>query len=141
MRHTGLPLLGNMDKSSMTPDRFRPTYFVQPTQCGTKDRSQTVREWLEKFGLSTEDEFYGPWNDMVAFLSSFFREIEEKNLTPRTMDALWSGTIQALYIDYDPKEELMPQFAENSAKLKMLISAVENMAKKVFGEAGISDGE
>jgi len=133
--------LANMDKSNMTPENFRPTYFVQPIECGTKDCTQTVREWLEKFELPVEDEFYGFWNDMISFLSSFFREIEAKNLMTQTMDTLWGGTIQALYIDYDPKEDLMPQFLGNSAKLKMIISTVKAMAEKAFGEAGINDGE
>ena len=133
--------LENMDESSMTPDSFRPTYFVQPIKCGTTDRSQTVREWLEKFGLPIEDEFYGPWNDIVAFLSSFFREIEKRNLSSETMDLVWGGTMQALYIDYDPKAELIPQFLENIAKLKDVVNTSKDMIKQVFGEAGISDGE
>ena len=124
-----------------TPKNIRPKYFVQPVPCGTKERTQTVREWLEKFGLPVEDEFYGCWNDTLSFLSGFFREVEANNLTPETMNLFWGATMQALYIDYDPKAELLPQFCDNSAKLKDIFSTINDIAKNVFGEVGISDGK
>jgi len=120
-------------------ENIKPHYFVQPATCGTKDRTQTVREWLEKFGFPVEDEFYAPWNTTISLVSEGIRKIEEKASMPEVKKILWEATFHLLYINYDIKEELMPQFHENTAELKDIFNEVMNYADAFVG--GISDGE
>ena len=121
------------DGEDKTFEDVKPKYFVWSVTCGTKDQTQTVREWLERFGLPIEDEFYGPWNDTVTFLSIFFHEIEEKKPPQQAMEFLWNAAIQMLYIDYDPKEALLSQFHENSTKIRGLFHAIKEESERVFG--------
>lgn len=121
------------------PKSYQPTYFVQPAECGTKDQTHTVREWLEQFGLPVEDEFYELWNEAVAFVSPFFREMEALKPSGKTMDALWGAAVSALYLDYDTDKELIPQFRANQAKLTVSFLAIKSMGDRILG--GLSDGE
>lgn len=127
------------DNDERTAENIRPTYFMQSATCGGTGKTQTVRDWLTQFGLPVEDEFYGLWNEMVSYLSKFFRELEEKKVTPKTLDMLWNAAIQMVYINYDPKKDLIPQFRENTAQLKEIFSMVKEQAEFFFG--GVPDGE
>lgn len=126
------------DGKERVAENIRPQYFWQPA-CGGKGQTQTVREWLTLFGMPVEDEFYGHWNEMVSFLSGFFRDLEAKEVTPATLEMIWNATIQMLYIDYDPAQELISQFRENAAKLKEILSVIKEQAAIFFG--GVPNGK
>lgn len=100
-------------------------YFMQPIECGSRNRSYTIKSWLEKFGIPLDDEFYVLWTETVMFLSEFFRDLEEKKVPDYALEMLWTLTFGALYAAYDTGVDLMPQFRENAAKLKRLLSGVE----------------
>jgi len=115
------------------PDDMKPKYFVQPIECGTLNQTHTVRSWLGQFGIPAEDEFYEVWTDTVTSISDFFRRIEKKNVTPKTMGILWSAAFSMLYFQFDTKKDLLPQFRENRAKLLDFIAKTEEMADMFFG--------
>ncbi len=52
---------------------IKPQYFMQSNVCGSKEHEQTVRSWLEEFGIPAEDEFYSLWTQAAIAVSTFFR--------------------------------------------------------------------
>lgn len=88
-------------------------YIFNNPGCGDDAEIHTVREWLNEFGISTEDMFFVKWQQAVVELSTIFRECEKK-MSNHTMELLWNAALFGLYFKYDMKKEFMPQFEENS---------------------------
>lgn len=126
------------DKKEIKAEDIRPVYFSQPAVCGTQDKSQTVREWLTQFGIPIEDEFYGLWNENLAFLSDFFRELEKNNVTEKSMEIIRNAAVRHLYISYDPKMALIPQFRENTTHMKKYFRTIKEQLDIFLG--GAADG-
>jgi Fe-S-cluster containining protein len=96
-------------------------YIMQPVECGSRNRNNTVKSWLEKFGIPVEDEFFILWNETVVFLAELFRGLYEKNTPSYVLDASWGITFGALYAAYDTGVDVLPQFRENTAKLRQVL--------------------
>ena len=107
-----------------TPNEIQ--YILTPAPCASAKKKQTVRTWLEMFGIPTEDEFFIKWNQVVFRLAIGIQSVEEKpDVTPRTLDMLWSGIFMALYADYDTQEEFYPQFEANVSKILKVFAGLE----------------
>ena len=130
--------LATMDKDVEKTDLTRPTYFLQPANCGTQEEIHTVREWLAQFGIPAEDKFYALWTDTITFFSSLFHELETRKIPENSLNLLWNISFSALYINYDTKTDLMSQFINNTTKLKEALTEIENHAEEFFG--GQCDG-
>ena len=91
-------------------------YIFQNPGCGDEGESHTVREWLESFGMSVEDEYFIEWQKTVTELCLIFRKVE-KMLSPNTMLMVWQSAFVGLYLHYDMAVDFMPQFAENAKKV------------------------
>jgi len=102
-------------------------YTINPADCGSITKTHTVRSWLTRFGIPVKDEFFSAWNKMILSLSMDLRKLEEQSeVTDRVMDMIWSSCYFALYLDYDAKKEFLPQFKENSRKLKTVIEEIKS---------------
>ena len=101
-------------------------YIINPISCGSIKRKQTVRTWLERFGIPIEDDFFLKWNQTVFQLVMAIQKIEAKpGVTPRTLDMLWGDIFMALYADYDTQKGLYPQFEENVSKILKVFARLE----------------
>ena len=101
------------------PGVFKPEdiiYILNAPGCGDKSEKHTVREWLESFNIPLNDEFFIKWQETVLGSSDVLRELE-KRMEPDTMHTIWNIALLMLYVDYDTKEEFMPQFEMNIEKL------------------------
>ena len=93
-------------------------YIINDTSCGSAKRKQTVRKWLEDFGIPVDDQYFIKWNDTAFKLITAIQKYEGKDgVTDRAMEMMWSGIYQSLYIDYDTNEEFYPQFEVNITKI------------------------
>ena len=102
-------------------------YIINPADCGSITKTYTVRSWLERFGIPVDDEFYIEWNKTFMPLSMNLSELEKQSeVTDKVMDMLWSSCYIALYLDYDAEKEFLPQFKENSGKLKAVIEEIKS---------------
>ena len=117
----GRAIMRDKDGEDLSSGGISPIYFIQPVTCGSRTHTHTVRAWLDKFGIPAEDEFYAIWNETLFFLSGYFRGLEDKKTPSRVMDLLWGIAFDALYIAYDPDQDLLPQFRRNAASLKALL--------------------
>jgi Fe-S-cluster containining protein len=115
------------DDIAEKPEEFQSVYFMQPVTCGTKDHSHTVRSWLDMFGIPAEDEFYNIWTETIVFISDFFRSIEARKATEKTLMPLWDIAFSELYAAYDTEKELLPQFRENAAKLRVGFAEIDDL--------------
>ena len=126
-------IMSQTDNGIEKPGSLQPRYFIQQVSCGTTDRANTVRGWLEQFDIPAEDEFYTLWTDGITSVGEFLRNMEAKRITERTMSVFREAAIFGMYINYDPKKELIPQFRENMEKLLSVLSDMSAVAEKVFG--------
>lgn len=97
-------------------------YIFTDPGCGDYGEVHTVREWLGRFGISLEDEFFIKWQGTVLRMSQIFREIEgaaEKDF----MEMVWSAAFVGLYLNYDMEKAFMPQFERNRREVLNLLCA------------------
>ncbi len=115
-------------------------YFIQPVECGSLNRNNTVRSWLAKFAIPLEDEFYLLWSETVMFLAEYFRGIED-NTNEKVLDTLWTIAFGALYAAYDTGVGLIPQFRKNAEKLKQLLLDIQEKKGRLDALKVPSGGE
>ncbi len=87
-------------------------YIFSRPGCGDDAESHTVREWLEAFGISLQDEFYIKWQKIIVETSMAYRQLEMK-VSPHVMQLAWQTCFVELYLHYDIRKEFMPQFEDN----------------------------
>ena len=113
----GRCLVNDTDK----PEGFKPEdiiYILTDPKCGDNSEKHTVREWLEGFNIPLDDEFFIKWQETVLGTSDVLRKLE-KSTEPNTMQTIWDIALLMLYVDYNTKEEFMPQFERNRKKLSV----------------------
>ena len=101
-------------------------YIINPVECASRRKKQTVRQWLEMFGIPVEDTFFTVWH------KSLFRLIEDVRLFEKqsgpnnsAMDMIWGAMYQSIYMLYNVKEEFQPQFDSNIEKLLSLFDGLK----------------
>lgn len=103
-------------------------YIINEIDCGDKGETHTVREWLGRFGISLEDEFFMKWNSLIVKLSTTIREMESK-IPEKTLQLLWNALGVILYLEFDTEKEFMEQFEVAEAKVLSLVDITKNMCK------------
>lgn len=95
-------------------------YFFTDPGCGDRTETHTVREWLQDFGISLEDEFFVKWQQAVVELSRFFRKAETM-ASERVSELSWTATFVLLYLHYDVEQDFMPQYEKNIQGITALL--------------------
>lgn len=95
--------------------KARLEYIFMNPGCGDKSETHTVREYLESFGIPTEDEFFMEWQRTILRLGDMFRKIEKK-VRMEVMEQVWTAAFVGLYLHYDMEADFMPQFEWNARK-------------------------
>ena len=88
-------------------------YLFTNPNCGDKREIHIVREWLEKYGIPVNDEFFIKWTDTLKTLSEIVIR-HEKKMEKDAMTLIWDIIFSSLYLDYVTDKEFMPQFLENA---------------------------
>lgn len=102
----------------ITADQIQ--YIFTDPGCGDDAETHTVREWLEAFGISLEDEFFVKWQQAIMKLGQIFRDAE-KVTSERVMQLSWTATYIGLYLNYDMEQDFLPQFEENAQEIIALL--------------------
>lgn len=102
-------------------------YFHSGCQCGNQKGEQTVREWLDMFGLYDREEVFVRWSMAVNEVSVFIREIEKQVADENLMHVIWNMVISLLYVRYDTGKEFLPQFRKNLHKLKQNFREIKSL--------------
>ena len=99
-------------------------YFLQPIECGKKEGSQTVQEWLEQFGIPARDTQSKCWHALLIETSSYMYK-HEKKFTPATLNFIWSVMYHLMYMHYRTDTPFAPQLEHNAAELCDLLQQIE----------------
>lgn len=104
-------------------------YILNDPGCGDNSEKHTVREWLEGFNISLDDEFFIKWHETVLTTSDILRELEKRTELD-TMHTIWNIALLMLYLDYNTEEEFMPQYERNREKLSMQFNELLDIDRK-----------
>ena len=99
-------------------------YMLNDIDCGSRKQVHTVREWLARFGIPENDEFFLLWSRLTARLHRMICELEEHHVSDGTLNLFWSAIFSTLYVDYDVSKEFLPQFQQAAEKLSSLCQGV-----------------
>ena len=113
--------------AEMTRENIRVKYIINDYNCGSAKKRNTVRSWLAQFQIPEEDEFFIRWNVVTVNLSAMVRKLEENNCSEHTLQMLWNAILFTLYVDYDTKEDFMPQFEKAEEYLLNLCRKFRDM--------------
>ena len=91
-------------------------YFLQPLECGKRDQTQTVRQWLKDFGLDQSDEWFQVWQKYIIMLSKLIKLLVTQ-VPPNLMSKIFSAIFYAMYLNYNMAEDFLPQFKNNMQNL------------------------
>ena len=98
-------------------------YIFSNPGCGDGSETQTVREYLESFGIPVEDNFFLKWQQAILDMGNFSRKIE-KTVSQETMELVWTAAFTGIYLHYDIGQEFMTQFESNSKNFFDMLDAV-----------------
>lgn len=117
-------------KEDGTPDphNFDIRYILNDIECGSAKRVNTVRGWLERFGIPEHDEFFLLWNEAIIESRELVRRLEEKHAPERLLDIIWNLQINLLYLQYNPNQDFFPQFKKNA---EILISGAHGLLERL----------
>ncbi len=104
-------------------------YMLNDTDCGSRKRVNTVREWLARFGVPEHDEFFLLWSKLAIKLRAMICTLEEHHVSNKTLNLFWNAIFFTLYLDYDTSKEFLPQFQQASEKLFSLCRGVVETEK------------
>lgn len=91
-------------------DKLQVKYILNDHNCGSAQKVNTVRSWLNEFGIPEHDDFFLLWNKVVINLSMAIMKLEEIKAPTSALNFLWDVIFHTLYLQYDVSQELMPQF-------------------------------
>ena len=103
--------------SEITRENIRVKYMMNDYTCGSAKKNNTVRDWLAKFQIPEEDEFFILWNVVQANLCMVVRKLEENKCPGQELKLLWDIMYYNLYVCFDTSEEFMPQFEKAAERL------------------------
>jgi Fe-S-cluster containining protein len=104
-------------------------YIFSDPGCGDKSETHTVREWLGKFNISLDDEFFMRWHQTIAEVGSFVHKAE-KIYAESSLDKVWSLIYVLLYLNYDTEQEFLPQYIQNAQRLTQMLKLLPVDAAK-----------
>lgn len=113
-------MVDNISKDPNNPD-YKIGYILQPIECGSIARTNTVRQWLEKFNIPIEDEFYLTWNITMLYRASKFVRDLEKKFSINDLLPIENIILNIAYLNYDINQDFMPQFKKNTALIEKLV--------------------
>ena len=100
-----------------------------------------MRSWLAQFQIPEEDEFFLRWNEVLVNLCAAVRKLEKNGCSERPLQMLWDAIFYRLYVDFDTKQDFMPQFEQAAEQLLKLCKAVREMNFYVDSEGSVTEVE
>ena len=99
-------------------------YMLNDTDCGSRKRVNTVREWLARFGIPEHDEFFLLWSELTIKLHAVVLELEKQRVSEETLNLFWIAVFGTLYLSYDTSKEFLPQFQRAAEELFILCQEI-----------------
>ena len=127
--------------AEITKENIRVKYIINDYTCGSAKKHNTVRSWLAQFQIPEEDEFFLRWNEVLVNLCAAVRKLEKSGCSERPLQMFWDAIFHRLYVDFDTKQDFMPQFEQAAEQLLKLCKAVREMNFYVDSEGSVTEVE
>ena len=98
-------------------------YILQDTDCGLRDQTHTVEEWLGAFELEGSEAWFLEWTDILGKLVTLIHQLEEM-LSDKLMQMILNIALTEIYMHYDQGVDFMQQFRGNSRKLLGVLQGI-----------------
>ena len=105
-------------------DKMQVKYIINNYTCGSAKRVNTVRSWLDRFGIPEHDEYFLLWTKVCMSLTATIVKLEKAKVSMPVLNMLWDVIFQVLFLQYDVEQEFMPQFQAAADKLLSLSEAI-----------------
>ena len=106
----------------------RVAYVNNATTCYSSHKKYKVREWLEKFNIPINDDFFFKWQKCIFNFSNFIYKLEKSdNKNIRIKNMVWSIMFAALYLNIDTREEVNSQFQSNVEEVLVILNDLESL--------------
>ena len=106
-------------------------YILNDIDCGSTEQANTVREWLARFGVPEQDEFFLLWTELIIKLQGMVCDLEAHHASDAALDFFWQVIFIPLYQDYDTSKEFLPQFRKASETLSELCREVSKSLERM----------
>jgi len=132
-------VLVNVDPSKplTTESAVQVRYVLSDYNCGSRKKTHTVREWLARFEIPENDDFFLLWNQTILKISEAARSTVESSemvnpekLPSGVQDALWEKIFPLLYLRYDVHQNFMKQFTQNVRIIGDVLDTLQNNSKE-----------
>lgn len=105
-------------------------YLNVKPDCEHKQRKQTVREWIGRWGITDSDPFYGAWNRVLSKMTVIFRMLVAAGGSDADLAFARNIVFDILYVQYNLEGPFMPQFEANVARVGQLLDGLQADAEK-----------
>ena len=107
-------------------------YSLQDTDCGLRDQTHTVEEWLKEFELESSEAWFLEWTDILGKLVTLIHQLEEM-LSDKLMQMILNIALTEIYLHYDQGVDFMQQFRCNSRKLLEVLNDIHQKCVEHVG--------
>ena len=88
-------------------------YFLQDIRCGEKGEIHTVRDWIEAFGIPSDDKIAYAWSSATIEMANFIMK-NKKRLSEKKLSAIQDIIFCYMYLDYDAENiDFISQLKKN----------------------------
>ena len=117
------------DPKEITTNEPEVVYFHSGCKCGTEQNGQTVKKWLDSFGLMEREHFFIRWTKVIREVSAFVRSLEKTMDDEEILKTIWGLIILQLYADYDIHQDFEPQFEKNFKELQEHMEKIQGIRR------------
>jgi len=129
------PLGRAMQYGALEGDQERKLFYIlQDVNCGLRDQTHTVEEWLGAFELESSEAWFLEWTDVLEKFVTLLHQLEEM-LSDRLMQMILNIALTEIYLHYDQGVDFMQQFRGNSRKL---LEVLQDIHGKCVAQVGSS---
>lgn len=101
-------------------------YFVQPIDCGGRPMEARVEDFLVRYAIAEREPLDVYWAQTCIRLSKRMRALEAR-LEPVLLRRVQDKLLGALYYDYDPGRDYLPQLKANLARFEREAEKLEQL--------------
>lgn len=113
------------EKDSAKYDVSPVQYIFTAPECGDGKATHTVREWLSKFNIPLDDQFFLKWHEMARQVGIMVQTALKKYETDE-MNTIINIIFFNLYLDYDLNKDFDAQFSANADNIVDFMKGITN---------------
>ena len=127
------PLGRAMQYGALEGDQERKLfYFLQDTNCGLRDQTHTVEEWLGEFELESSEAWFLEWTDVLGKFVTLIHQLEAM-LSDKLMETILNIVFSEVYLNYHQGMDFMGQFRGNYQKLLGVLQDIHGKCVEQVG--------